>query len=136
MGGPLEVSFLVLGVSVSAIFPREQAGHGQRRWMGSDASLFFLHCAEVEAVSEPWEDTCGAEIYRGEMKARFLFLLQGMRVVLDSDSDDRVMTLHAVGAATLWLGGAANCGPPRGPVRSARRPPGPALGVPPTSCRS
>ena len=65
-----------------------------------------------------------------------VFLLQGMRVVLDRDSDDRVMTIHAVGAAPLWLGGAANCGPPRGPVRSARRPPGPALGVPPTSCRS
>ena len=50
-----------------------------------------------------------------------VFLLQGMRVVLDRDSDDRVMTIHAVGAAPLWLGGAANCGPPRGPVRSARR---------------
>ena len=36
-------------------------------------ACFFLHCAAVEAVSEPWEDTCGAEIYRGEMKARFLF---------------------------------------------------------------
>ena len=41
--------------------------------MGSDASLFSLHCAAVEAVCEPWEDTCGAEIYRGERKARFLF---------------------------------------------------------------
>ena len=68
-----QVPVLGWGVSVSAILPQEQAGHGQRRWMCSDASLFFLHCAAVEAVSESWEDTCGAEIYRGEMKARFLF---------------------------------------------------------------
>jgi hypothetical protein len=55
--------------------------------MGSDASLFFLHCAEVEAVSEPWEDTCGAEIYRGEIKGRFLFLLQGLKLCAGRDSD-------------------------------------------------
>ena len=30
--------------------------------------------------------------------------------MLQRDSDVLVMTLHAVGAAPLWLGGAANCG--------------------------
>ena len=68
-----QVPVLGWGVSVSAILPQEQAGHGQRRWMCSDASWFFLHCAAAEAVPEPWKDTCGAEIYRGERKARFLF---------------------------------------------------------------
>ena len=43
-----------------------------------------------------------------------------MRVVLDRDSDDRVMTTHAVGAAPLWLGGAANCGPQCAPAPGAR----------------
>ena len=107
------------------------------------ASVFFLHCAVAEAISEVMRGHgLSWNVPRGEEGRVLFFWLQGVVLIRRWGSDFFFCWIILLVLRSCWLGGAANCGRHGGRCAFARRSHVAALGgrcacahPPPTSRR-